>query len=52
MISNIGKDTKLVIEKEEIRDLKAELSDYVEDVHNLEAISKQALALKIKVSVS
>lgn len=50
VISKIGKDNKLAIEKEEIRDLKAEISDYVEDVQELEAVSEKARKTKVVIT--
>lgn len=40
----------MAIEKEEIRDLKAEISDYVEDVQELEAVSEKARKTKVVIT--
>jgi LETM1 and EF-hand domain-containing protein 1 len=52
VVEKLGKDTRMVIEREEIKDLKAEISDYIEDVHELQAIAQRAGELKIKVKES
>lgn len=49
VIERLGQDTKLVIEREELKDLKEEITDYIEDVTHLEDITKQAPNLDLRV---
>lgn len=51
VISQIGKE-KLLVEKEELRDLKEEMADYVQDVQELQNVSEKARDLKIVVKQS
>lgn len=48
VIERLGQDTKLIIEREELKDLKEEITDYIEDISNLEDITKQAHNLRVR----
>ncbi|CAL8082001.1 unnamed protein product [Orchesella dallaii] len=48
-IEKLGKK-KMIIEKEELKDLKEEMSDYKEDVEKLEQVAEQDFKIKVRES--